>query len=180
MNRLYFDERQRFNQSWLVAVMIITSLAALVPLSLVLYTQLVLNQPWGDQPLSDAGLLLLAGGMLLALIGANLLVFSSQLETEVRKDGVYYRYRPLINQWVQLSKDNINTYQIKRFHPLMDFGGWGYRMRFLFKNKRAFHIKGYMGLSLHLGNGKIILLGTQKPDRLRSAMKKMMEPPEEF
>ena len=173
-------EEQRFNQPWFIALMLITSLSALVPLSLALYNQFILDKPWGDQPLSDSGLLLLVSGMLLVLVAANLIVFLSRLQTKVDKDGVYYRYPPFINKWVHIGKKTITEYNIKRYHPLLDFGGWGYRMKFFFRRKQAFHIKGNIGLYIQLSSGKVLLLGTQKAEMLRSAMKKMMQPSEGF
>ncbi|MGI9545165.1 MAG: hypothetical protein ACR2MX_18025 [Cyclobacteriaceae bacterium] len=177
-NQVYFREQQRFNQGWFIALMAVISMAALVPLAIGFYMQIILHEPWGDQPMSDTGMIALCSGMLFAIIGANLIVFSSRLETKIEDHSVLYRYPPLINKWVKVNKTDINGYQIKKFHPLFDFGGWGYRMGF--KRKRAFHIKGNMGLSMELASGKTILLGTQKPDMLHSAMRKLMKPTEEF
>jgi len=176
--QVYFEEQQRFNQGWLIALMFVTSLAALVPLVIAFYQQIILQEPWGNQPMSDAGLIALCCGMFLALIGANVFVFSSRLETKIENNSIFYRYPPLISKWIKVDKTDINGYQIKRFHPLFDFGGWGYRIGF--RRKRAFHIKGNMGISLELASGKTILLGTQKPDMLQAAMRRVMKPMEEF
>jgi len=52
-----FKEEQRFTQSWMIIILII---ALIGPLCFGVYgiiQQLFLNQPFGDKPMSDGGLL---------------------------------------------------------------------------------------------------------------------------
>jgi len=57
-----------------------------------LVQQLLLHHPFGNRPMPDILLVIL---WIIFDIGLPAFLFSSKLVTEVRDDGVYFRYYPL-------------------------------------------------------------------------------------
>ena len=55
------------------------------------------------------------------------------------------------------------------YNPIMDFGGWGYRVSWKGKGT-ALNVKGNKGIELILKNGKKITIGTQKPEEAMHAI----------
>ena len=70
--------------------------------------------------------------------------------------------------WEMISKA-----EVRKYNPITEFGGWGYRWGF---GGTAVNISGNMGLQLDLSNGKKLLIGTQGPDELRSVLQRMGRP----
>lgn len=79
-----------------------------------------------------------------------------------------------------VSKDLIIRYEIRRYKAITEYGGRGYRKRVgKLLNKRnpdiAYTVNGKHGLQLFLAGGQKILVGTNKPESVKRAMKKLME-----
>ena len=99
---------------------------------------------------------------------AGLLIGLANLKTELRPDGIYFRFTPLHLNWHRISKDEIEKIYIRKYSPIREFGGWGIRG---LGDKRAYNTSGNMGLQLELKNGKRILFGTHKPEEWAKAIK---------
>lgn len=96
-----------------------------------------------------------------------------RLITEVREDGLYFRYPPFINRFKVYVPGQIKEYEVRKYQPIKEYGGWGLRMG----NKKvgwAYNASGDMGLQLVLADGQRILIGTARPDALKKAMDRMM------
>ena len=176
MRQTYFSEEQYFTQIWLWIVLIVIMGAMLVPMAIGLYTQLILEKPWGNQPLSDAGLLWVSGLELLFALGLILLFLKMRLVTTVKADGLYFRFPPLILKEKVIRKDEIETFEIRQYKPVKEYGGWGIRFG-LRRIGKAYNVKGNIGMQLELKTGRKVLFGTQRPDAFRHAMTKMMKEP---
>ncbi len=163
MSQLYFKESQRFRQPWVWGIVLLT--VAVIILLFVM--QFALNAPdTGD----DAPLFIL---ILIPLIlaGTIPLLLLTRLDTEIRRDGVYYRFPPFINKIHILRWEDIKECHVRKYSPIGEYGGWGYRVGGK-KAGVACNISGNMGLQLELKNGKKILLGTKKPVEMEEALKK--------
>jgi hypothetical protein len=173
MNRVYFEETQTFRQSrWIWMVMVISLLAAILPILDGVYWQLFRGQPWGNKPMSDSGLLGLFVFILLTSIGCITLLISVRLEVKVDSEGVHYCYVPIKPRWQHFSKDQIESYSLEKQYKLIH-SGFGFSHNRLNRTRRI-RIRGGNHLFLVLRNGEKLLLGTQKPDELAHAMKKLM------
>ena len=130
-------------------------------------SQLILQRPVGTHPAPDYLLVL----FLLIPIGLIVLFYFTRLETEIRRDGIYFRFPPFIRKTRIYRLEDIKQCYVRKYNPIMEYGGWGYRMAGK-KSGTAFNVSGNMGVQIELKNGKKILLGTKKPDEIREALKK--------
>lgn len=168
----YFHEEQDFRRSWILFLVIMIVLATIIIQIYGLYQQIYLEKPWGDNPMTNNELLITTIASVVAVILGALIILNLRLITEVRTEGFFYRFPILINRQHEILKERILSYEVGKYHPLRDFGGWGIKKR-LFR-KTAYSVKGAYGVTFHLDNGKTILFGTQKPDELKRALDRMM------
>jgi hypothetical protein len=71
------------------------------------------------------------------------------------------------------SREEIQRYEIRKYSPLLDYGGWGIKKRF--KWGRAYNVSGNIGLQLYLKTGKKVLFGTLRSQAIIYAMDEMMK-----
>ncbi|WP_321418122.1 DUF6141 family protein [uncultured Methanomethylovorans sp.] len=159
-NTVLFREEQRFNQWWLW-------LLILVPTCMMWYgaiQQLIFHKPFGTNPTSDTGV-----SILLVLFGILLPIFMNSLKliTEVRQDGLYVRFYPFHLSFRHYPYESINSYKVREYSPLKEYGGWG--IRYGWKGK-AYNVSGNRGVQLELKNGNYLLIGSQRPEELISQM----------
>ncbi|MHC4266088.1 MAG: DUF6141 family protein [Planctomycetota bacterium] len=107
-------------------------------------------------------------GILLPFASAALFLIL-KLETEVRSDGLYVRFFPLHLHYKNLSFDDISEYFSRTYKPVLEYGGWGIRWGFG-KSGKVYNVKGNRGLQLVFTNGKRLLIGSQKPEKLVEAI----------
>lgn len=92
----------------------------------------------------------------------------SRLITEVRDDGVYFRYVPFHFSFRQIPFSNVEKFEARTYRPLKEYGGWG--IRFNFKGGRAYTVSGNQGVQFELTDGRQILIGSQQPQVLAQAI----------
>lgn len=174
MQRVYFEEVQAFRENrWVVALVVAVLLSALLPLAYGLHQQLVMGIPWGDKPMSDNGLVSMFLVVLVSVGIGAFVILSSRLEVKVDSDNLRYRYFPVTPQWQLITSALIDSYSLEKGFRMFRSGGFGYHRSFLLRT-RSYRIRGGRHLSLKLKNGQTILLGTQNPEGLEWAMKKLM------
>ena len=163
MVKLYFKEEQSFNQWWiwlLIAVCCGIWIWQFVQ-------QIIMGKPFGNNPMSDLGVILTGIFPILVLLLFRLL----KLETLIDEEGIKCRFMPFQRKYKTFLPLDIAKYEVKKYNPLMDYGGWGIRYG---RKGTAYNVRGNMGLYLELNNKKNFLIGTQTPDSLRYAMEKMI------
>jgi len=175
MERTYFREEQKFDQWWFRLIIIMMWIPTVGIFGWGIFQQLVLKKPFGDNPTSDVALVLTAALILLIMTALTWLAFSMKLITEVTDKGLCYHFPPLINKVKIIHRTMIAEYKVRKYSPVGEYGGWGIKGG-IFGKGRAYNVKGNMGLQLRLQDKKKILFGTQRPDALKSAMDKMMNP----
>ncbi len=107
-------------------------------------------------------------------IAVTILFFILKLETEVRTDALYVRFYPLHIRYKKFTADNLQQHYARQYRPIVEYGGWGIRCSFTGKGK-AYNISGNKGVQLVLTNGKKLLIGSQRPDELVTAIDKMLK-----
>ena len=167
-----FHEEQNFRQNWIIGLSMVTMAVVIILEIYGMYQQLYLGKPWGDHPTTDKELLITSIAIIIFLCLLILLFLTLTLVTEVRDTGIYYKFPVFINRMHEIKKEEIDHYFVGKYHPILDYGGWGIRIQ-PWKGK-AFNVKGRQGVKLYLKNGKTILFGTQDPDGLKRAMGKLM------
>ena len=163
MAKIYFKEEQKFNQWWiwlLIAVCCGIWIWQFVQ-------QIIMGKPFGNNPMSDLGVILTGIFPILVLLLFRLL----KLETLIDEEGIKCRFMPFQRKYKTFLPLDIAKYEVKKYNPLMEYGGWGIRYG---RKGTAYNVRGNMGLYLELKNKKNFLIGTQTPDSLRYAMEKMI------
>lgn len=150
-----FFEKQKFNQLWLWFLI-------LVPFLYVLIYFL-------DNKGSDLTTLIIVSCTLILSI---LILVIIKLETIIKKEGILIRFFPFHIKYRQYEWSDISKLYMRKYDAISEYGGWGIRINLRGKGK-AFNVSGNNGLQLEFKNNKKILIGTQKPEELIEALKKI-------
>ncbi len=171
MNKVLFKEEQQFRQWWWIVMILGTIVPAMVMCIYALYQQTVRGIQVGDSPAPN-GILI---GTFFFLCVALWVYFSLKLEVWIDHDGIHYCFFPMIMKNKFISKEQIQRFEIRKYSPIIDYGGWGIRRSFGRKWQRAFNVSGNIGLQLYLTDGKKVLFGTQRSQAIMYAMDEMMK-----
>ena len=171
MNKVLFKEEQQFRQWWWIVLILGTTIPAMVMCIYALYQQVVRGIQVGDSPAPN-------GVMILGFIFLCIMLwgyFKLKLEVWIDANGIHYRFFPLIIKNKLISKEQIQRFEIRKYNPILDYGGWGVRRGFGRKWQRAYNVSGNIGLQLYLTDGKKVLFGTQRSQAIFYAMEEMMK-----
>jgi hypothetical protein len=176
MEKQFYSEEQKFSPMlvWLIMFPVWTVLNIIFGIGM--YKQISLDQPWGDEPMSNMGLIAVTAAINLIVIGTALMMIKTRMVVEIRESGLFYRYPPFIIKEKKISREEIERFEVRQYKPIREYGGWGFRQRKRrFRNAGlAYNVSGNIGLQLYLKNGKKILFGTQRKEAIGSAMNKLM------
>lgn len=155
---VFFHEKQKFTQRWLWALLLL--FLAIFIWGII--QQIILGKPWGENPMSNIGLLLVT------LVPLGLIWFFRYLEMETRitDDAIHINYSPIAKKTLQWK--NIEKAEIIRY------GFVGFGLRLSIKYGTVFNVKGNQGLQLQLKSGRKILIGTQQPETLGEVAQRFM------
>ncbi|MBX7181206.1 MAG: hypothetical protein K1X82_03755 [Bacteroidia bacterium] len=126
------------------------------------YSQLVLNQPIGDHPVSNGTLL----GFLFLFTFLLFLLWSVKLMTKIDETGIYYRFSIFQRKFKFQSWSEVKFCSVRTFSPLREYGGWG--IRWGGKSGMAYTVSGNQGLQLVLKDQTQLLIGTKESDQLKN------------
>ena len=162
---IFFEEEQRFRQTWLWVILLISIVPVVILMIYGTYQQLALGQPFGNHPVSDTTLIWLGPAMILLMLSVPILLWTMKLHIIVDREFLHIRFFPFVKRDIPLN--DILEWKAKVYHPLRDYGGWG--IRWGFKGK-AYNVSGNRGVQLVLIKNKKLLIGSQKPDALAQAI----------
>ena len=171
MEKVLFKEEQRFTQWWLWLIIISSALISIVPFMIGIYVQEVLGKPWGNNPTNTLGLIIVLIFVLLLIGSISILILKMRLKLEIKPDGLWFCYPPLVQKWKCIKKEDIARFEVRNYRPVTEYGGWGIKGS---SRSKAYNISGNTGLQLYLTNGRKVLFGTQKSQAIKYAMEKMM------
>ena len=163
---ILYAENQRFKQWWLWLLLLGVHGLFLSGV----YQQIIRNIPFGDKPMSNTGLILTE--CLLILI--TLVILNIKLDTQIKNDGIYFRFFPFQFSFIYVSWELLDKCFVRKYSPIKEFGGWGLRYSF-WGNGKAYNISGNQGLQLELTNKKKILIGTQNPEEITAVLVKIKQ-----
>lgn len=158
-----FREEQYLRQPWLWALLGGEALLCLWAF----VQQIVLGEPWGDNPASDPLLIVIVA---VFGVGLPLAFLVMHLSVEVRQDRLLVRFFPLNLEHRTYSKEAIASHRAVAYRPLRDFGGWGIRYGGLGK---MFSMSGDRAVLLELRDGKTLLIGSRRAEELDLAISMM-------
>lgn len=98
-------------------------------------------------------------------------VFKVKLVSKVNEQGIYFRLFPLHFRERFIPWSDLESVFIRKYNPVLEYGGWGMRINYHRKRGRAFNVSGNTGLQLILKNGKKILIGTHKEFEMKQVLK---------
>jgi hypothetical protein len=154
---ILFHERQRL-PTWVLIPIIVLGVG--LPLYIA-FQQLWLGKPVGDKPISNRGVAMLVPGIILparALAGLN-------LDTRLYRDRLRVRMFPFADDNFPLSR--IVRSEVRSYSAMKEFMGWGVRSA---SSGIAYTMKGNRGLQLFLDDGSRVLVGSQRPNDIASAL----------
>jgi hypothetical protein len=149
-----FKEQQRFTQTWLVFLLIVSTL---IPFGIVI-NEFVKN----ESTMKIETLFWVMGLMLVFTIP----IFFFRLITRIDEKGIHYQFLPFHFSLKTIRWNEITKAYVRVYDPIGDYGGWGLKGGALWnrKNGKAINVSGDVGIQLELTNGKKLLIGTQKKD----------------
>lgn len=155
---VYFSEKQRIRNPLIWIFLIIVN-------CIIIYIILKNISPSGNS--EEIWVPAVAIGM---LILSTLLIYMMSLETEIRSDGIYFRFYPFQLKFNGISKEHINSIFLRKYNPIKEYGGWGYRVSVTGKGK-ALNVSGNDGIQIIYNNNKKLLIGTRKPEDAEMILK---------
>jgi hypothetical protein len=152
-----YVELQRFNQWWLWVFILALNLLPVYGI----YKQMLMGEPWGNNPMSDVGLFIFLGFTL-----SFALFFSYiELRTEIDSRGIRVRLRPISTQ--SFHWEQIESVQLVRY------GFVGYGLRLMTKFGTVYNTRGRYGLAIATRDGGRYLIGTQEPRKLAEVVRRL-------
>jgi hypothetical protein len=155
-----YQETQHFRQVWLWALVLFISLLSLYGA----FQQLILGEPFGNNPAPDGIMIVLA---ILFGIGLPLFMCTMNLTTEIRSDGLYFRFFPFHLSFRRIAVEEIKDLKACTYSPIKDYGGWGIRYG---RKGKAYNVSGNRGVQFELSSGKRLLIGSRRPEELAEAL----------
>jgi hypothetical protein len=159
-SKVLYCEVQRFRQPWLW--ILILSISAIAIWGMI--QQLFLGEPFGNNPAPDTILIIIA---VIFGFGFPYAFYKMNLTTEVRSDGIYYRFFPFHLSFHKIKLEDLVRYEVQTYRPVRDYGGWGIRWG---RKGKAYNVSGNRGVQLEFSDGKQLLLGSQNPEELAGAL----------
>ncbi len=160
--KIQFKEEQSFKNSWMYFLVIGICFLALASTMI----PMIVNKEFSESIL----------GLIIALVvslGLIALFTFSKLITMVDDKAIYYKFPPFINSEKKLTRHDIEELYVRKYRPIWEYGGWGYRIR---PGKgKALNISGNMGLQIRTSKGESLLIGTGKPQELEQAIGRLKE-----
>jgi len=160
MNTINFKEEQRFKVWW--AWLGVIALNGLFVFAIV--KQVIVGKPFGTKPAPDYILVLVEVFLLLVLF----FLMSIKLKTRINDKGIFYRFYPFQFKEREIEWHELRDAYIREYNSFHEYGGWGIRYGSpkvgQAVNTSASSSK---GLQLQFNNGKLLLIGTARPDEIQ-------------
>lgn len=172
MDKVLFREEQKFSQRWLWMLLIPVTLISTLPFIYCIFLQVVAGKHCGNHSGSISDLVVVLFGVTILMSGIIWLVAKMKLIVEISEECIRYRYPPIIRKWKLVGKSEIESFKVRKYNPITEYGGWGIKGS---RRNKALNATGNIGLQLYLTDGRKILFGTQKKQAIESAIKKMMQ-----
>lgn len=159
-----FTERQKFKQWWLWLILLGINGIFFYGV----YKQLIGEEQFGDNPMSNTGLLFATGITLLI----SFVIINCRLDTIIKEDGIYVRFFPFYFKFKYYGWESLTKAFVRTYSPISEYGGWGLRLG-LFGKGTAYNVSGNKGLQLEFSDGKKLLIGTNKPNEITETLTKI-------
>ena len=155
-----FKEEQRFNQLWLILLILVS---VLVPLGIIL--GMYIKDPTSfsvEELVLILGITMLAPGI----------IFLFKLYTRVDEKGIHYKFFPFHWSYKIVEWHDVKKAYVRKYDAISEYGGWGFKGGALWNKSKgkAINVSGDVGVQLELKNGKKLLIGTQKRKEVENVL----------
>lgn len=161
-DEILFSEKQRFKQWWLWLLLLGINGVLIYGI----FKQIIIKEFFGNNPMSNLGLLITTAITLLI----TFFFINFRLETIIKKDGIYVRFFPIHSKYKYYPWKDLTAYSVRKYSPLKEYGGWGIRYGL---SGKTYNISGNKGLQLELSDQTKLLIGTNKPEKLKKVLSKI-------
>jgi hypothetical protein len=158
-SEILFTEKQKFRQWWVWTILL--GINGLFIFGLV--KQILFKQEFGDNPMSNKGLIL----FMLFMLVFTFLFSQIGLETQITNEGIAIRFLLFEKNFRLIKWQEISKCYIRQYHPIREYGGWGIRFG---SHGTAYNVFGNQGIQLELLDGRNILIGTNKPAEVQAIL----------
>ncbi len=110
-----------------------------------------------ETPGAEIGLYIVFGVLVLVAIIFRTLT----LQTRVSDAGVHIKGMWFVNRTIRFSE--IRSAEMRQYRPILEYGGWGYRIG---PSGKAYNAQGDEGVQLELAGGGRVLIGSQRASEL--------------
>ncbi len=151
-----FKEEQRFTQTWLIIIIVIS---LIVTLAIILKE---IDKLTTSEIIISIGTIILASGLILLF----------KLTTRIDEKGIHYKFFPFHLKFKTVFWNDIENAYVRTYNAISEYGGWGIRGGTLwYKAKgKAINISGNIGIQLELKDGKKLLIGTNKKEQAQDVL----------
>jgi len=162
---LLFQEIQHFRQPWIWVL--IGGIAGIAWYSFI--RQIILGDPFGSNPASDAGVIIILG-----IFGIIFPVWFLVMKLEIQISSTSLRFRmfPLHVKWREVPFGSVAGVMAVIYRPLREYGGWGIRIG---RKGMAYNVSGDRGVQVTLKSGKSFLLGSQRAEELELVLRSRIQ-----
>ena len=164
-NETTFHEEQQFRQMWVWIILIIPTII----LWYIAIQELVFGNTVGNSNMSKEMMFAFWFGFGVLF---PLFFYKLKLITQVRRDGLYIKFAPIHFSFKKIQLANLKRNFICNYDPIGEYGGWGIKHG---KNGKVYNVSGNRGVQLEFMDRKNILIGSQKPDQLNSAIEQYLK-----
>ncbi|HMI79589.1 MAG TPA: DUF6141 family protein [Ferruginibacter sp.] len=166
-NTIEFKEVQGFRIWW--AWLGVAALNGLFICAVI--QQLIRGKPFGSKPAPDLVLILVEFFLLVFLF----ILLSLKLKTRINDNGIYYRFYPFQFKETFIAWHELKDAYMREYNSFYEYGGWGIRIGSS-KVGKAINTtaSGKTGLQLKFNNGKLLLIGTRRPDEIQAIINEMI------
>lgn len=157
--KIAFKENQKFTQWWLWLILFGIGVVPVFGI----YKQLILGEKFGDNQMSDSGLIIFS----LFVMSLIALFWFIKLKTVINQNKIEMSFFPFV-------KKSVNWKDVKQAE-IVNYGFVGYGIRLGSKYGIIYNIKGNKGLAIELQNGNKFVIGTQKEAELNTILNRISE-----
>lgn len=179
MARVSYTEEQSLRQIlWIWLIIIPISFLTLLGVLIGFYQQIIQGEPWGNEPMSDGGLIIALLIVIVVQLVVIWIVSSMTLSIEITNEELRYKFFAYFSDWNTLMPYQIAEYSLEKY-TFWKGKGLGYRKNLFTKTVRMIIKPGYI-LTLKTTDGRTIMMSTGNKDEMERAMQKLMSKSENY
>ncbi len=169
--QIYYQEYQPQRLWWIWLIFVLMNLLFIYAC----ISQIIFDKQFGNNPMSNAGLLVTT----IVILGFSIWYLLGGLHTYIDKTGIYIKYAPFHVKSKFYDWNNIDKCYLRKFNSFTEIGGVGIKIRTMSFTKTfpkfsySYTVAGNMGLEIVLSSGKRLLIGTQNPTELENVLEKL-------